>query len=369
MTTDRWSPLLDIPPFPPERYAITAARLGAMLHTRHDMAIIQAEAVVALEAAAISVIRPGMKAINVVTSPYGAWFGDWMRRAGGEVVDVVAAPARAIRLDAVAEAIKAHADAEILSVVHAESASGICNPLPDIMALARANGLVTIVDAVASVGGHDLDVDALAIDIAVIGPQKALAGPAGLSALSISPAAWDFILKPGGPQNSILALADLKPWIDGDYGAPAGTAVPLEWHALDAALDRIENEGIEAVIARHAHAAAATRAGLIALGAACWAEPGMGSNLVTTTELPMGMTADVLLVETAHIGQVLASGVGPGAERLIRFTHTGQQAYFGSVMASISAYGHALASLGYPADTEAGCSAVLQSYAGISREI
>lgn len=363
MTTDRWNPILDVPPFPAERYAAIAARLGAILHTSNDIAMIQAEAVVALEAVAASITRPGIKAINIVTSPYGRWFGDWMRRAGGNVVDVTASPARAIKTEAVAAAIAAHPDAKILSLVHAESASGICNPLPEIIALARNNGLLTIVDAVASVGGHDIDVDALGIDIAVIGPQKALAGPAGLSALSISPAAWTFIQQPGGRENSILSLSDHKPWIDAGYGAPAGTAVPLEWHALDAALDRVEAEGLDAVIARHMLASSATRAGLNALGVKTWTEAATASNLVTTTQLPDGISLESVLAETARIGQPLAAGVGPGAKRLIRFTHTGQQARFEVVIASISAYGQALKKLGQATDIGAACAAVVNCYA------
>ncbi|MEB2843314.1 aminotransferase class V-fold PLP-dependent enzyme [Rhizobiales bacterium RZME27] len=363
MTTDHWSPLLDIPPFPAERYAITAARLGAILHTRNDIAIVQAEAVVALEAAATSIIRPGMKAINIVTSPYGSWFGNWMRLSGGEVIDVTASPARAIELDAVAETIETHPDATVLSLVHAESASGIGNPLAEIIHLARKRGLLTIVDAVASIGGHHLDVDTLGIDIAVIGPQKALAGPAGLSALSISPAAWDLIGRPGGPRNSILSLSDLKPWIDGGYGAPAGTAVPLEWHALHAALDRLEREGLDGVIARHQLAACATRAGLTAMGVSCWTDDRTNSNLVTTTELPPDIPVEVLLAEAIRLGQPLAAGVGPGAERLIRFTHTGQQARFDTVMALISTYGRSLEGLGHDVDIGSACSAVLDCYA------
>ncbi|MGI2031832.1 pyridoxal-phosphate-dependent aminotransferase family protein [Rhizobium panacihumi] len=362
MTTDRWHPLLDIPAFPGERYAVIADRLAGILKTRNDVVMIQAEAIVALEAAATSIIRPGMKAINIVTSPYGQWFGEWMRRAGGEVIDVTAIAACAIELGAVAAAISSHPDASVLSIVHAESASGICNPLPEIIALARTHGLLTIVDAVASVGGHDLDVDALGIDIAVIGPQKALAGPAGLSALSISANAWQAVGKPGGPANSILSLADLKLWIENGRGPLPGTTVPLEWHALDAALDRIEAEGLDAVIARHALAAEATRAGLEALGADVWSRADTGSNLVTTAKVPDGLAPEKLIASVAYLTQSLATGVGPGAETLVRISHTGQQARFDAVLAAICAYGTALQRAGKHADIAAASAAILALY-------
>lgn len=367
MIRDRWSPILDIPPFPADRYAITADRLGAILSTRNDVVMVQAEAIVALEAVATSIIRPGMKAINIVTSPYGLWFGDWMRRAGGEVVNVSALAACAITFDTVAAAIQKHTDADVLSLVHAESASGIINPLSEIIALAQAHGLLTVVDAVASVGGHDIDVDALGIDITVIGPQKALAGPAGLSAISVSPAAWEFIQKPGGPTNSILSLSDLKLWVEKGRGPLPGTTVPLEWHALDAALDRIEAEGLNSVIARHRLAAQATRAGLAALGADLWASADTASNLVTAVKVPEGHSPEDLMTNIAHLNPPLAAGVGPGSEKLIRFIHTGQQARVSDVAGAVCAYGMALLMAGKDADIATAEAAILAVYANANQ--
>lgn len=359
----RWNPLLDIPAFPAERYAVVADRLAAILHTKNDLVVVQAEAIVALEAAAVSTIRPGMKAINIVTSPYGRWFGDWMRRAGGLVIDVTATPGHAIETAAVAAAVAAHPDTAILALVHAESASGICNPLAEIIAIARENGLLTIVDAVASVGGHPLDVDALGIDIAVIGAQKALSGPAGLSALSVSPTGWASILKPGGPVNSTLSLADLKLWLDNGRGALPGTPVLLEWHALDAALDRVEAETLPAIIARHRLAATACMNGLSALGNTdCWTPRTTASNLVTTIRVPDGTVPQDLIASVAHLGEFLSAGVGPGAEHLVRIGHTGLQARFETVLSAVCAYGMGLRQGGHKADIAAAAAAVADTY-------
>ncbi|MFB2607245.1 aminotransferase class V-fold PLP-dependent enzyme, partial [Rhizobium phaseoli] len=177
-----WNPLHGVPSYPAERYAVLADRIGGILRSRGDIVLVQAEAVVALEAAAVSLARPGLSALNLVTSPYGDWFGQWLRRGGATVRNLVAEPGLPVEIDAVAKALDAGPHVDVLAVVHAESASGILNPLPEILTLARARGIVTVVDAVASVGGHQLEVDDLGIDIAVIGPQKALGGPAGVSA-------------------------------------------------------------------------------------------------------------------------------------------------------------------------------------------
>ena len=102
-------------------------------------------------------------------------------------------------IEAFASALDATPGVNLVSLVHAESASGILNPLPEIARLAKARGAVVVLDAVASFGGHELDIDGLGIDIAVIGPQKALAGSSGLSAVSVSEKAWRLIDRPDAP--------------------------------------------------------------------------------------------------------------------------------------------------------------------------
>lgn len=364
MPFDRWNALNDVPTFPPERFGLVADRLGKILKTRNDILLFQTEAVVALEAVTASLARPGLKAINIVTSPFGAWFGGWLRRGGAEVVTLTAEPARPIEAEAVKAAFDAHPDTKVVIFCHAESANGVLNPLEAIVAAARARGIVTVVDAVASVGGHALDVDALGVDIAVIGPQKSLAGPAGVSALSVSPAAWNLIAAEGGPRESTLSLLDRKAWLDAGRGALPGTSAALEFFALEAALDRFEAEGLDAVLARHAQAAKAARDGLIVLGAEPWAAPGRASHLVTTASLPGGLDADAFLAAAAPLDTDMSQGVGPGAENLIRLIHTGQRARFEAVLGNVVAYGITLRKLGFKADIAAAAAAVAAHYAG-----
>ena len=82
----RFSPLLAPPSYPADGYAPLADRLGALMGARGDVVIVQAEAIVALEAAATSLARPGLKALNIVTSPYGLFFGAWLRRGRADVM-------------------------------------------------------------------------------------------------------------------------------------------------------------------------------------------------------------------------------------------------------------------------------------------
>lgn len=330
--------LLDIPAFPAGRTGELTDRLARLLGASDDLLLVQAEAVVALEAVAASLGRPGLKAVNIVTSPYGAWFGRWLRRAGASVVEIRAEPARPVTVGAVAATLDAHPDAAILALVHAESASGIRNPLEAILALPQARGLLSVVDAVASFGGHPVPVDALGADVVVIGPQKALAGPAGISAVSVSARAWDAIDRLDAPVTSALSLADQRRlWLQAGRGALPGTPSPLELWALAAALDRVEAEGIDRLCVRHAEAAAMARDGLAALGLAPWAPAAEASNLVTAFAVPPDLDAAALLARLQAADPEFSAGVGPGAERLIRLNHTGRRADADTVKAMLAA--------------------------------
>ncbi|MDN7803025.1 aminotransferase class V-fold PLP-dependent enzyme [Burkholderia gladioli] len=357
--------LLDPPPYPDHGYARLADRLKHLLATRGDLLFIQAEAMLALEAVATSLARPGLVALNVVTSPYGAWFGAWLRRGGASVHEVAAEAGQAIEIEAVAAAAEALGHIDLLAAVHAESSTGALNPLAALAALARSRDALCVVDAVASVGGHELALDALGVDIAVIGPQKALAGPAGISAVTLNARAWERLAAPADAAPSSLSLAGLRrDWLDRGRGALPGTPAPLEFHALEAALDRIEAEGIAQTVARHARAARACRDALRALGVRPWiARDEAASALVTTAPVPPGIDGALLISHARRHGVELTPGVGEIAPRVLRLNHTGLRATEDAVHASIVAYGSALEQQRHPVDLDAAGQAITEAYA------
>lgn len=357
------SPFLDLPPYPADCYARLADRMGRLLRTKNDVLPIQGEAIVALEAVAASIASPGVAALNVVTSPYGALFGEWLRRGGAAVTDLAAEAAKPISLAAFQAAFDAAPGINLVSLVHAESASGILNPLPEIARLTKARGAAIVLDAVASFGGHELDVDALGVDMAVIGPQKALGGSSGLSAVSISEKAWRLIDRPDAPINSTLSLMDLKRnWLDAGRGVLPGMPSALEFFALEAALERVEAEGLDATIARHRKAGEATRDAVCALGLPTWTKDASSSDLVTAVVLPEGVCVSDLLGCVTAADADLSAGVGPGAEHLLRLNHTGQRARREPVLANILAVGRALTALGRNADIDAAKAAIDRHY-------
>jgi aspartate aminotransferase-like enzyme len=361
------NPLLDLPPFPADRYAPLADRLKRVLSTTSDAIFVQAEAILALEATATSLGRSGLKALNIVTSPYGGFFGSWLRRAGADVHEVVAEAGQPVSIDAVQAALDAQQRVDLVAMVHAETSSGIVNPLSEVAELVRARGALFVVDAVASVGGHTLELDALGIDVCIVGPQKALGGPAGLSVAAISPRAWLEMARtpPTRPYvPSVLSLLDIKAnWLDTGRGPVPGMPSALEFWALDAALDRVEAEGLPALIARHQRAADATRAGLRALGVSPWvADDSDASTLVTAAPVPAGVGPTALVAAAATHGVTLSPGFGAVRDRLVRLDHTGPHANIEQVLANLTAYGSALRALGITADLDAAIVAARENW-------
>jgi aspartate aminotransferase-like enzyme len=312
------------------------ARLGHVLGTTHEVLVWGAEAMLALEAAATSLAAPGRRVVNVVTSPYGGWFGAWLARGGSDVVTVTPAdPRRAIAVDEVTAAIRAHRPA-IVAVVHGEASTGVLNPVEAIAAAAHAAGAIAVVDAVASVGGHELRTDAWGLDVVALGPQKALDGPVSLSALSVSPAAWKLVGPPTPDAPSALSLADLR-------SDPPGTPDPVVLAAIDRALDAVEAEGLPARIVRHAAAAAHARGAVRAAGLEPWIpRDDEASHLVTTIAVPDGVDAAGLLAGIAERDGGFSAGVGDAGDRFLRLNHTGARADPAAIDASLAALSAAL---------------------------
>ncbi|GHD27362.1 pyridoxal-phosphate-dependent aminotransferase family protein [Streptomyces galbus] len=346
-------PFLDLAPLSAARFASIEDRVAKLLGTRQDVVVTQGEALLPLEGAIRACAGPGTTALNVITGPYGQTFGDWLRDCGATVIDLAVPFHTAVKAAQVREAFAEHPEIDFVSLVHAEAATGNTNPVAEIGEVVRAQGALFYLDAVASVGAEPVLPDAWGVDLCVIGAQKAMGGPAGVSAVSVSERAWArMAANPRAPRRSYLSLLDWKErWIDGGRKALLHAPAQLEMLALEACLERIEAEGLDAVMARHASAAAATRAGVAALGGGLEPyvhEAGEAAPVATTLRTPDGVVAAELVARAlaADPALPLAAGGGALAQEMIRVNHYGPDATPGAVRACLAALGTALAESG-----------------------
>lgn len=352
MTANTAPVLLDLAPLGAAHFARIEDKVAALMRTRESVVAMQGEALLPLEACIRSAVRPGSTALNIITGPYGETFGGWLRSCGAEVITVTAPFSGAVSPEQVAEALRAHPEIDFVSLVHAEAATGNTNPVAEIGAVVRAHGALLMLDAVASVGAEPLLTDEWGVDLCVIGGQKAMAGPAGVSAVSVSARAWERIAaNEQAPRRSYLSLLDWKErWIDGGRAVLPHAPAQLEMLALEQSVDRIEATGLDGVIARHRGAAAATRAGVRALGALTpyVVRDEDAAPAATTLRAPDGVDArDIVAAALAADATVPVQAAGGAlAEEMIRVNHYGLAADRETVLASLKALAAGLRALG-----------------------
>ncbi|MFJ1704020.1 pyridoxal-phosphate-dependent aminotransferase family protein [Kitasatospora sp. NPDC088346] len=349
------SPFLDLPPLNAARFAAIEDRVAALLRTSSDVIVTQGEALLPLEGAIRGAARPGSTALNIVTGPYGQTFGGWLRDCGAEVVDLAVPYDTAVSAGQVAEALRAHPAVDFVSLVHAEAATGNTNPVAEIAAEVHRHGALLMLDAVASVGAEPLLTDAWGVDLCVIGGQKAMGGPAGVSAVAVSPRAWERIAaNPAAPRRSYLSLLDWKErWTDAGRTALPHAPAQLEMLALEACLDRIDAEGLDTAVTRHRAAAAATRAGARALAplAPYVHRDRDAAPVATTLRTPAGLDAADLAAAAlrADPSVPLQAAGGTLATTVLRVNHYGPAATLDTVLATLTALAAALGSDPAPA--------------------
>jgi pyridoxamine--pyruvate transaminase len=345
-------------------YEETVERLRLAFGTSASPVILQGEAVVGLEAAAASLIGADDVVLNLVSGMYGRGYGSWARRYAREVIEIEVPWDRAVPAASVADALRARPDISIVSVVHCETPAGTVNDL-DAIAAAVGDSALLIVDAVSSFGGIRCDFTAWQADLVVVGPQKCLGGPSGLSLVHVSEAAWAHMAaNPRAPRGSILSILD---WRDAHRaGAPFPFTPSIsDIYGLHSCLGQYLAEGPDAVQRRHAAAAAAARAGAQALGLTLWAaDPAVRSDTVTAVVMPAGVDeSEVRARARADSGVMLSGGQGDFAGTVLQIGHLGPGAYPLSPVIALVAIGRALRRLGAAADIGAAVEAAVATMA------
>jgi pyridoxamine--pyruvate transaminase len=347
-----------------DRFRALETKVAALFQTSNDIVLMQGEAVLGLEAAARAVTRPGITAINCVSGVYGKWFGLWLAEYGAHVIEVEVPYDAQVEPEMVERAFAAHPETELLAVVHSETPSGTMNPVSEIGPIAKRNGALVIADVVSSLGCDALRPDDWGLDICVAGPQKCLAGPPGMSLVSVSDEAWTRIrANPAAPRGSFLSLLDWKDtWIDGGRTSFPYTPSVADVNGVSAACDEALEMGIDGFVALHTAAGRACRAGVHAMGLELWARSEeICTNCVTAVRTPDGVDTLALL---AHVreryGVMLSPGYGEIKQKLVRLGHMGPAARSLNPVVALAAFGRGLADLGARVDIGAGVDAALE---------
>jgi aspartate aminotransferase-like enzyme len=310
-------------------------KLAAVYGTDDDVLVLGGEGILGLEAAVASVVEPGDEVLCLANGVYGEGFADFVEGYGGEPVVCDAGHRDVLDVDAAADLLASH-DFVAATMVHCETPTGILNDLGPVLDLLEDHDVLSIVDAVSSLGGTPVPADR--IDLCLGASQKCFSSPPGLTTVSVSDAAWDRI-EAVDPDS---LYTNLLPWRDAaeDEWFPY-THLVSNCYALDESLSRIRDEGLDAVHDRHRRVADRCRD----LGADLGLEPFPPDDLASPTVTAFEVEASASDLQQRLADEhdvVLATGIGDHADDVLRVGHMGYGADVAKVETAMDALGEIL---------------------------
>ncbi len=306
-------------------------RLKAVLKTRQGFAITYAASGHgAWDASIANLFSPGDR---VLVPQTGYFAENWAKTASqyGLAVEMVATPERrAVDPEAIARHLAADTHGAIKAVmfVQNETATGMRHPVAEMRAAMNRLGhpALFMVDTISSLGSYDFRMDEWGVDLVIGGSQKGLMMPPGMSFTAINARAWEAAQSARNPRR----YWDWRPMVeDGRQVRFCGTAPIAHFFGLEAALDMIEEEGLENVFARHRRLANAARACVRHWGQGggveIWSlDPEAASDSLTTVLMPAGHDADrVRAIASERYGVALGRGLAALQGRVFRIGHMG----------------------------------------------
>ena len=306
-----------------------AAMLGRILDgmkpyfgTTNDIAIITTAGTGGLEAAIVNTLSPGDRVLGVSIGSFGDRFAKIARTYGADVTTIDVEWGRAAEPAVLRAALERDSDYKAILLTHNETSTAVMNPIRELAAVIRelAPDALIQVDSVSGLGAVPFEMDAWGVDLVVTGSQKAWMAAPGLAMIAASDRAWTAMETATMPR----VYLDLRVHRDSHaVGQTPWTPAIAVIYQVDEGIRLMNAEGAESVFARHEACAAATRAGLSALGLELFADPRFASRTVTGAIVPDDLDWKTFNGEIKRRGVVLAGGQGKLTGKIFRLGHLG----------------------------------------------
>ena len=314
-----------------------------------------------MEAGFINFLEPGDVAVIGVNGFFSARMVENAVRCGARVVEVPAEWGNIIDPADIEAALKAEKKVKMVAVVHAETSTGVLQPLEEIAKLAKEYDALFLADTVTSLGGAELAIDEWGIDISYSGSQKCLGCPPGLAPFTVNKKALDVVTNRSTKVPSwYLDLSLLSTYWSNDrfyhHTAPISMV-----YALYEALRLVTEEGTEERIKRHQLHGDAVKAGLEAMGLELHAQEGHRLSMLTTVRIPSGVDdAAVRKGLLNGFNLEIGGGLGPLKGLVWRIGLMGFSSTPENVLLVLASLEKMLAAEGYKVESGAGVKAAVE---------
>ncbi|MFQ3200464.1 MAG: alanine-glyoxylate transaminase/serine-glyoxylate transaminase/serine-pyruvate transaminase [Zhongshania sp.] len=306
-----------------------------------------------MEACFVNLVEPGDKVLVCVNGVFGTRMIENVTRCGGTAIRVDFPWGTAVDPVAVETALNEHSDIKILAFVHAETSTGALSDAQTLCGLAKKYQILSIVDAVTSMGGVPLLVDEWQADAVYSGSQKCLSCTPGLSPVTFSDAAVAVIKARKHPVQSWFLDMNLilGYWGEGGKRAYHHTAPVNALYGLHESLVMLQEEGLENAWQRHAAMHSALAAGLESLGIHFVVPAGQRLPQLNTIYIPEGIddakTRQYLL---ANYDLEIGAGLGVLAGKVWRIGLMGYSARMENIILLLKALAAAMTDQGNSCD-------------------
>ncbi len=262
----------------------------ACFQTENELTfVVSAPGSAGMETCLVNLLEPGDEALICIHGVFGGRLADIAERCGAKVTTVESTWGSHIEPEKVKEALT-KCKPKIVAIVHAETSTGVLQPLPEISNLAKEAGALFVVDAVTSFCGTDLRVDDWGIDAIYSGSQKCLSAPPGLSPVSFSEKAVQAMEnRKTKVQSWFLDLSMVRNYWSGAKRAYHHTAPVSAMFAMREALRIVLEEGLEKRFKRHLENHLLLKKNLESLGFKYLVKEGYRLPMLNSVILPEGV--------------------------------------------------------------------------------
>ena len=319
----------------------------------------------AMESSLVNVVSPGEKLLCFANGAFGELYASLGRQLGADVEEVAIPLGEAVAGELVHDRLaadRAHA-VRAVTVVHNETSTGVTSDVAAIRAAIDAAGhpALLVVDTISGLASMDFRFDEWGVDVAVCGSQKGLMLPPGLAIACVNERAIAACRRATTPRS----FFDWRPVLEMAEAGILPTTPPTSLlFGLQESLRMLDDEGLDAVYARHARLAAAVRAAVQAwdLSTVC-VDPARASSTITAARVPETVDAEeAIRLAKRHLELELGSAIGPLQGRAVRIGHLGSLNEL-EVLATVGGTELALAMAGCPVSLGAGPTACLRALA------
>ncbi|MDJ0789656.1 MAG: aminotransferase class V-fold PLP-dependent enzyme [Myxococcota bacterium] len=305
-------------------------RLRGLFGTRNEMTLpLSAPGSAGMEACLANLLEPGDDVVVGVHGVFGGRMCEVSSRIGARVTRVESEMGTPLDVSAMADAI-ARVRPRVVAFVHAETSTGVLQPVPEIAAAAHDAGSFVVLDCVTSLAGLPLELDAWGVDAAYSGTQKCLSCPPGLSPVSFSERAVTRVRERERPVQSWFLDVGLLAGYFGGERVYHHTAPISAVYALAEGLRVVDEEGLAERTRRHRAASRHLIESLAPLGFEPLVEEGFRLPPLTTLRLPAAVVergeADVRRSLLLDHGIEVGGGLGKLAGTIWRIGLMGENA-------------------------------------------